>query len=77
MKLQEHHREFAIKCFAEYMQRSVVAHAFILTFQHDLPKPPHVLGERTEGDTKTRKHSTWHTQNYLVIQQVRMAFSGC
>ena len=40
MKLQEHHREFAVKCFAEYMQRSDVAHAFMLEFEDDLPQPP-------------------------------------
>ncbi len=40
MNLQEHHREFAVKCFAEYMQRSDVAHAFMQEFEHDLPKPP-------------------------------------
>ncbi len=40
MKLQDHHREFAVKCFAEYMQRSDVAHAFMQEFEHDLPKPP-------------------------------------
>ena len=87
MNLQEHHREFAVKCFAEYMQRSDVAHAFMQEFEHDLPKPPQhstrvrnhlwprqkpfVLRERTEGGAKTRKHGTWHTQNYFVIQQVR------
>ncbi len=71
MKLQDHHNEFAVKCFAEYMQRSDVTHAFMQEFEHDLPKPPHVLRERTEGGAKTRKHGTCHTQNYLVIQQVR------
>ena len=40
MKLQDHHNEFAVKCFAEYMQRSDVAHAFMQEFEHDLPKPP-------------------------------------
>ncbi len=40
MKLQEHHKEFAVKCFAKYMQRSDVADAFMLEFEHDLPKPP-------------------------------------
>ncbi len=40
MTLQDHHKEFAVKCFAEYMQRSDVVDAFILEFQHDLPQPP-------------------------------------
>ena len=40
MILQENHKEFAVKCFAEYMQRSDVAHAFMQEFEHDLPKPP-------------------------------------
>ncbi len=39
MKLQEHHKEFAVKCFAEYMQRSDVAHTFLQEFENDLPKP--------------------------------------
>ncbi len=40
MKLQENHKEFAIKCFAEYMQRSEVVDAFMIEFEHDLPQPP-------------------------------------
>ena len=40
MKLQDHHNEFAVKCFAEYMQPSEVAHAFMLEFENDLPQPP-------------------------------------
>ncbi len=40
MTLQDHHKEFAVKCFAEYMQRSDVTHAFMQEFEHDLPKPP-------------------------------------
>ena len=40
MTLQDHHKEFAVKCFAEYMQRSDVVDAFILEFENDLPQPP-------------------------------------
>ncbi len=40
MTLQDHHKEFAVKCFAEYMTHSDVAHAFMQEFEHDLPKPP-------------------------------------
>ena len=40
MNLQDNHKEFAVKCFAEYMTHSDVVDAFILEFQHDLPKPP-------------------------------------
>ena len=40
MKLQDHHNEFAVKCLADYMQRSDVANAFMQEFEHDLPKPP-------------------------------------
>ena len=29
MKFQDHHNEFAVKCFAEYIQPSDVAYAFI------------------------------------------------
>ena len=40
MILQENHKEFAVKCFAEYMQPREVAHAFMLEFEDDLPQPP-------------------------------------
>ncbi len=35
MILQENHKEFTIKCFAEYMTHSDVVDAFILEFQHE------------------------------------------
>ena len=38
MKLQDHHNEFAVKCFAEYMQRSDVTHAFMQEFEHESTK---------------------------------------
>ena len=40
MQLQEKHKEFAVKCFAEYMQLNEVTDAFIEQFQPDLPQPP-------------------------------------
>ena len=40
MILQENHKEFAVKCFAKYMQPREVAHAFMLEFEEDLPQLP-------------------------------------
>lgn len=40
MKLQEKHKEFAVKCFARFMTRSEVVDAFIEEFSDDLPQPP-------------------------------------
>ena len=39
MKLQEKHKEFAVKCFARFMTRSEVVDAFIEEFSDDLPQP--------------------------------------
>ncbi len=40
MNLQDNHKEFTVKCFAEYMTLSDVVDAFMQEFEHDLPKPP-------------------------------------
>ena len=40
MKLQEKHKEFAVKCFARFMTRSEVVNAFIEEFSEDLPQHP-------------------------------------
>ena len=40
MQMQDKHKEFAVKCFAKYMQLNEVTDAFIQQFQHDLPQPP-------------------------------------
>ena len=37
MKLQEKHKEFAVKCFARFMTRTEVVEAFIEEFADDLP----------------------------------------
>ena len=39
MKGQEHHRQFAIKCFAQFMTRSQITNAFIEELQDELPNP--------------------------------------
>ena len=40
MKLQEKHKEFTIKCFAQFMTPAEVTKAFIQQFADDLPPPP-------------------------------------
>ena len=40
MKLDEKHKEFAVKCYAQFMTRTEVTNAFIQEFAHDLPPPP-------------------------------------
>ena len=47
MYLQTKHKEFAIRCYAQFMTRSQVAEAFIKEFPHDLPKPEHRPKEPT------------------------------
>lgn len=42
MKLQEKHKEFAVKCFARFMTRTEVVEAFIEEFADDLPPPPEI-----------------------------------
>ena len=42
MKLQEKHKEFAVKCFARFMTRTQVVEAFIEEFADDLPPPPEI-----------------------------------
>ena len=40
MKLEEKHRQFALKCFAQFMTRKEVTDAFLIEFADDLPQPP-------------------------------------
>ncbi len=40
MILEEKHKEYAIKCFAQFMTRSEVTDAFMQEFRHDIPQPP-------------------------------------
>ena len=40
MILQENHKEFTVKCFAEYMKPRDVVKVFMQEFENDLPKPP-------------------------------------
>lgn len=40
MKLDEKHKQFAVKCFARFMTRTEVVEAFLEEFADDLPPPP-------------------------------------
>ena len=40
MKLEDKHKEYAVKCYARFMTRSEVVEAFIEEFKDDLPEPP-------------------------------------
>ena len=40
MILKEHHKQFAVKSYAQYMKRRQVVEEFIQKFPDDLPKPP-------------------------------------
>ncbi len=48
MELQEKHKEFAVKSFAQFMTRKEVTNAFMEKFADDLPKPP-TFPETTSG----------------------------
>ena len=40
MKMNDEHKEFAVKCHAKYMKTTEVAEAFMGHFEEDLPPPP-------------------------------------
>ncbi len=40
MNLKEKHKEFAVKCYANFMQPSAIIDAFMQEFQDDIPKYP-------------------------------------
>ena len=40
MKLQEKHKQFAVKCYARFLTRTEVVDAFLEEFADDLPPPP-------------------------------------
>lgn len=40
MKLQEKHKQFAVKCYARFLTRTEVVEAFLEEFADDLPPPP-------------------------------------
>ncbi len=40
MKFEEKHKQFAVKCFAQFMTRTEVTDAFLIEFADDLPPPP-------------------------------------
>ncbi|MCE2401933.1 hypothetical protein J4G08_13730 [Candidatus Poribacteria bacterium] len=40
MKFEEKHKQFAVKCFAQFMTRKEVTSAFLEEFSDDLPQPP-------------------------------------
>ena len=46
MILQEQHKQFAVKCFAQFMTRAQVDNAFIEELQDELPKPTHRMACR-------------------------------
>ena len=52
MILKEHHKEFAIKAFANFMTRKQVVNAFIQEFPNDIPKPPPQAQLEKSGTTR-------------------------
>ena len=40
MKLEEKHKQFAVKCYARFLTRTEVVEAFLEEFADDLPPPP-------------------------------------
>ena len=62
MKLDEKHKQFAVKCFARFMTRAEVVEAFLEEFAADLPPPPEFeectqeeFQEVYEGETEEDK----------------------
>ena len=76
MNLQEHHKQFAVKSFAQFMTRSQVVNEFMEEFKHELPHAPtlrDIEAEANEIETKIDKdkyinertqyyHSIYHEQ---------------
>ena len=66
MILQEHHKTYAVKCFAQFMTRDEVATAFMNKFPEDLPKSPTVDNEKLSADEQAKldKHIKEELRNY-------------
>ena len=67
MIFKQHHKEFAIKAFAQFMTCKQVVEAFIQDFPNDLPKPPkpqqvQITQEMREEYNKERDD---HIDNFL------------
>lgn len=54
MILQEHHKTFAVKCFAQYMTCDEVTTTFMDKFPEDLPKPPTEVNEKLSADEQAK-----------------------
>ena len=63
MILKDHHKEFAIKAYAQFMTRKQVAAAFIQEFPNDLPKPPQLA--QSENAEAARKAYEDEKQQYV------------
>ena len=54
MILQEHHKTFAVKCFAHFMTRNEVVIAFMNEFPEDLPKSPTESNENLSANEQAK-----------------------
>ena len=69
MILQEHHKTYAVKCFAQYMTCDEVATAFMNKFPEDLPKPPTEGNEKLSADEQAKldKHIDEELNHYKKL----------
>ena len=80
MKLQEKHKEFAVKCFAQFMTRTEVVEAFIEEFADDLPPPEipappqvqidmEILEEQLGREEDIAEDLEWYQERYEELYE--------
>lgn len=69
MILQEHHKTYAVKCFAQYMTCDEVATEFMNKFPEDLPNPPTKDDEKLSADEQAKldEHIKEELKNYQKL----------
>ena len=76
MTLQENHKQFAVKCYAQFMTTEQVATKFMQEFQDDLPKPP--LPDQNNQNPndianqleKTEYYNDWQRHYYRKYESI-------
>ena len=74
MILEEKHKEFAVKCYAQFMTRTEVTDAFIEEFPDDLPTPIPELPSDDQNDTDhTTVEDELEKEQYFAIAYAQLA----
>ena len=70
MKLQDKHKQFAVKSFAKMMSCAEVTTAFMQEFEHELPKPSIKKPEYPTTDIEQHEREKF-IQDALAIEQLK------